>query len=282
MKRQNLSLLLVILVLGVATLTLRHVVLSPAISAVECWEGNGFAADGVLWEPGASGADDVARVGAIEWGVHEGCERVIITFERADGEAVESVADASAELLRDLGILRIRLPSITAGGSFEIGVTEAEFPDGEWVRAAYVVQPFEGGRYVDLHFGAPAEGRVRVEESPARVVVDLRAAEGEAPVPSPAGGQTVVLSPLPGEASYPLTVTGYSRTFESNVVVRLEHEGEVVYESFTTANGWLEAWGEYKLVVPDGPTGWVTLHAGDYSAKDGSWSGVAIELTMLP
>jgi hypothetical protein len=90
----------------------------------------------------------------------------------------------------------------------------------------------------------------------------------------------VVLQPRPGTASYPLTVTGYARTFEANVVVRLERDGDDVYDDFTTATAWTDAWGHYSFTIPDGPTGPVVLHVGEYSARDGTWDGVAVELDM--
>jgi hypothetical protein len=134
--------------------------------------------------------------------------------------------------------------------------------------------------YVDVHLADAAEAHVSLLREPARVVVDLRPGGGALPPPPARDARVVVLEPRGGPASYPLTVTGYSRTFEANVVARLEQGGEEVFETFTTATAWVDAWGHYSLSIPRGPAGPVTLHVGEYSARDGSWEGVAVELEM--
>jgi hypothetical protein len=89
-----------------------------------------------------------------------------------------------------------------------------------------------------------------------------------------------VLEPRPGAASYPLTITGYARTFEANVVARLEEDGEDVHVAFTTATAWADAWGHFSLTIHAGPTGPIRLHVGEYSAKDGTWEGAVVELRV--
>jgi hypothetical protein len=51
-------------------------------------------------------------------------------------------------------------------------------------------------------------------------------------------------------------------------------------QDFTTATAWVDAWGHYSLVIPEGPTGPVVLHVGEHSARDGTWEGVAIRLQL--
>ncbi len=140
-------------------------------------------------------------------------------------------------------------------------------PDGRWT-------------FIDVHLREPAEAHVTALESPARVVVDLRSVSGLLLTAPATSDRVVVLKPRAGEAAYPLEVVGYARTFEANVVVRLVQDGQQVHESFTTATAWVDAWGHFTLTVPEGPSGRVTLHVGEYSAKDGTWEGAAVELTM--
>lgn len=90
----------------------------------------------------------------------------------------------------------------------------------------------------------------------------------------------MILEPRPGAASYPLAVTGYARTFEANVVVRLEQDGRDVHQDHTTATSWMDAWGYFRFTIPDGPVGGVVLHVGEHSARDGSWEGVAVRLQV--
>ena len=92
--------------------------------------------------------------------------------------------------------------------------------------------------------------------------------------------RVVVLQPRAGAAAYPLTVSGYSRTFEANVVHRLEQGGREVSTGFTTATSWSETWGWYAFTIDRGPTGDVTLHVGEESAEDGTWEGAEVALSM--
>lgn len=273
MVRFGLPIFLVVMLFAVAEFTDRPPVESP--NPAVCLEDDGFAAAGELPvrpqpEPPATGF----RIAALHWEEHGGCERVAIVL----GDAEDGVPFWRAELLRDLGILRIHLPGADAVAPT---ATDAAF-DGELVRAAYVVRPFAGGHFVDLHLAAPAEARVRFDDETGSILVDLRPGGGPLQPPAARQGLVVVITPRPGEAGYPLQVTGYGRTFEANVVARLEQGGEDVFLTFTTANGWLDAWGEFSMSIPDGPSGPVTLHVGEYSAADGTWSGVAVELNMLP
>src|SRR5690606_30879585 len=135
-------------------------------------------------------------------------------------------------------------------------------PEGRWT-------------FVDVHLAAAAEAAVTTLDSPARIVIDLRPGGPALPAPATRSTRVVVLRPRPGDATYPLTVTGYARTFEANVVVRLEYEGQDVHDDFTTATAWIDAWGHFSFTIPSGPTGEVTLHVGEHSARDGAWEGAA-------
>jgi hypothetical protein len=241
-----------------------------------CLLGEPFVASGSLdvadLEPG-----DATRLGAIRWEDYEGCERLVMDLVTDDDAPADRPGAVTAEVLRDLGVVRISLRDVEW---VDTAATDATF-DGPLARAAYAVFSHEGRWvYVDVHLADAAEAHVSTLEDPARVVVDLRPGGGAVPAPAPAANRVVVLEPRPGAASYPLTVTGYARMFEANVVVRLERDGQDVYEDFTTATAWVDAWGHYSFTIPDGPTGRVTLHVGEHSAKDGTWEGVAVELEV--
>lgn len=241
-----------------------------------CLEGGSFLADGPLpLDPRSDG--DAARVGELRWEGHEGCERFVIDLMGEEGSPAAAAGDVRARLLRRLGVVRIDLREVE---SVDPQATDARF-DGPLARAAYAVWSPEGRwTYVDLHLADAAEARVLLLADPARVVVDLRPGGGGLPAPAASGQRVVVLEPRPGPASYPLTVSGYARTFEANVVARLERSGERVHEDFTTATAWVDAWGHYSITIPDGPPGPVRLHVGEHSARDGTWEGVAVDLEM--
>jgi hypothetical protein len=241
-----------------------------------CLAGEPFIGDGSapVEAPAGEGAHQISQ---LRWEAHEGCERLVIDFADEDGAPAGAPGEVSAEVLRDLGVVRATLRDVRW---VDPEATDATF-DGPLATAAYAVWSPDGRwSFVDVHLGEDAEAHVSVLTDPARVVVDLRPGGAAVPDPAPRGDAVVVLTPRPGEHGYPLEVAGYTRTFEANVVVRLEQDGEDVYEDFTTATAWADAWGYYSFTVPDGPTGRVTLHVGDHPARDGTWEGAAVELDL--
>jgi hypothetical protein len=242
-----------------------------------CLQAERFTADGTIDVPAPSGATDAAAVRALRWEPHDGCERLVIDLGTAGGAAAAEPGVVRAEVLREFGIVRVTLPGIDRA---ETDATDAAFA-GELAAAAYTVRAQDGANlFVDVHLAGAAEAHVGVLRVPARVVVDVRpgtAAPGARPLREQ---RVVVLRPQSGDASYPLEITGYARTFEANVVARLEHDGTDVAEQFTTAASWLEAWGHFTIVIDEGPAGAVTLHVGEYSAKDGTWEGARVLLRI--
>jgi hypothetical protein len=241
-----------------------------------CLQGEAFVESGALTVETPS-RGDAARVAGLRWEPHEGCERFVIDLATNGGDPASTSGQIDAEVLRDIGVVRISMRGVETVDS---DATDTTFT-GPLARAAYAVFS-PGGRwvYVDVHLGEAAEAFVQVLDDPARVVVDLR--PGGQPVPEPPAthSHVVVLEPREGESTYPLTVTGYARTFEANVVARIEQDGETVEETFTTATAWADAWGHYAITFQDGPSGAITLHVGEHSAKDGTWEGVEIPLDM--
>lgn len=242
-----------------------------------CLAGGPFVAAGPI-QVRAAEPGDADRVGALRWQSHDGCERFVIDLVATDDSSpADHAGSVTAELRRDLGLLRISLHDIEG---VDPDATDASF-DGSLAGTAYAVRPAGGaGIDVDVHLAAAAEAHVTTLDAPARVVVDLRSGGAPLPAPAPRTTRVVVLQPRSGVAAYPLTVTGYARTFEANVVIRIEQDGEDVDERFTTATGWLDAWGAWSFSIEDGPVGPVVIHVGEYSARDGAWVGVAIPLDM--
>jgi hypothetical protein len=242
-----------------------------------CLQGDRFTAEGAIDVPSLSAATDAAAVRALRWEPHDGCERLVIDLGTAGDAAAAEPGVVRAEVLREFGIVRVTLPGIERA---QADATDAAF-DGELAAAVYTVRAQDGANvFVDVHLAGAAEAQVSVLREPARVVLDLRpggAALGARPLREQ---RVVVLRPQSGDSSFPLQITGYARTFEANVVARLERDGTGVVEQFTTAASWLEAWGQFTIVIEDGPAGAVTLHVGEYSAKDGTWEGARIPLRM--
>lgn len=249
---------------------------TPTGDAV-CLQGDPFVDDGPFPLEDTAAAGDAAAVGDLRWAAHDGCERLVIDFADKAGAPAASVGQAQAEVLRSIGVVRVTLPEVA---SVDPENTDAEF-DGPLAHAAYVVRAAGGrGLYVDLHLGSESQVHVEVLSDPARVAVDLRPGGGPIPEAAATGNFVVVATPRPGGETYPLTVTGYARTFEANVVVRIVQDDRQVFDDFTTATDYTETWGHFSLVVSDGPSGTIELHVGEYSAEDGTWQGALVRLTM--
>lgn len=256
---------------------------APSGDAAVCLQGGPFVARGGIevgsrgWSVADEAGSVASRVGGLRWHRYDGCERFVIDLVDGEGDAAAGAGSVTAEVLRDLGVVRVTLRDVEGA---DPDATDATFT-GPLARAVYAVASPEGQWvYVDVHLGAAAEAAVVSLRDPARVVVDLRPGGERVPGPAPTENRVVVLTPRPGAATYPLEVTGYARTFESNVVVRLERDGQDVYDDFTTATAWVDAWGHYSFTIPGGPAARVVLHVGEHSARDGTWEGVAVPLDM--
>jgi hypothetical protein len=197
---------------------------------------------------------------------------------------IDLLADDSAPAVvatfnRDLGVISVLLRNVE---SVDPDATERDVA-GELVDRAYVVRagdPEDNEVMVQIHLGEAAEAAVFVLADPARVVVDVQPGGDELPPPATFADGVVILEPRAGGASYPLTVAGYARTFEANVVVRIAEDGTVVSEDPTPANDWTEMWGWFEETIPSGPFGTIELQVGEYSAADASWEGASLELEM--
>lgn len=257
------------------TTTIRPGITSTSVGSERspCLEEDGpFVADGVIGVLGGE-EGDAQRVAALRWAPHEGCERFVIDLVTQDGAPATASGLVQAEIVRELGVVRLRLADAVTGTA----VADTAF-GGRLAGRAFVVRSLEAGLFVDLHLLEPATARSFVLSSPARVVVDLQSGGPPLPSPAPSGGRVVVLSPRGGPATYPLDVTGYARTFEANVIARVRQGGQVEAEAVTTAADWTETWGEFSLDVEHGPEGPAELFVGEESAQDGSEEGVVIAL----
>lgn len=144
----------------------------------------------------------------------------------------------------------------------------------------YVVRSLEGGMFIDFHLAEPTQARVEAVVSPARLVLILK--PGLVPLSgfSSMGDRVVVTSPPAGITVDPfLTVSGYSRTFEANVLLIATVGNDVVVERSTTAADWTETWGEFRSTISL-PRGSISLFVGESRAQDGMLEGVTVSLTV--
>jgi hypothetical protein len=230
----------------------------PSTTAPSC--GGEFSERGELLSFHVEG--DASRISALHTDQNGACEQFVIGFTTEAGAPATSVGNVEVEFLRDIGVIRIALPDIT-NTSITDGVFESTLID-----RAYVVRGQDGSLYVDAHLSAPSMARAEIVQSPARVVVQLEPGGQELPAPAPRSDLVVLLTPRQSEVAYPLTVSGYSRTFEANVVMRILQGGSIAAEQVATATDYLEAWGEFSSVFESGPKGTVQLVVGEGGDQD--------------
>jgi hypothetical protein len=232
------------------------------VSAPEANGGRGYGSDGIL---------------AIRHGVHEGYERVVIDLGSGENPA-EEVPEWTLSTPEGDGLLRVSLPSVVS-----TAVSDGSLGDG-FLEGFHVVRAPDGGVFIDVLSSESFTYRTLELTDPARLVVDFRSSGDETSVPPPEeGGNTVVISPRPGETvSDPLTVSGYSRNFEArNNIALLDASGDVVARTNVASNDWAATWGYFEttLEIPPSFTGSGTLRVGSQSARDGSFEGVEIPVS---
>jgi hypothetical protein len=241
-----------------------------------CLQGEGFFSSGLMGTYGQPGGD-ATEVLEYRWADHEACERLVIDLADATGQPAQQAGEVEAQFHRDYGMVRLILPP-------EFGLTALEEASdvqiGGLVDRAYTVWTLDGRMIIDIYLGEPALARVIVLDAPARIVVDVHPGGRDYPLELSTADNIAVMLPQPGEAQYPITITGYARTFEANVLARLYANGQVEVEDFTTAAAWAETWGVFAMTIDQGPTGNVELFVGELSARDGTEQGVRIPLTI--
>jgi hypothetical protein len=235
-----------------------------------------FAVDGAL-ATGLLDTDDgdAELVAGLRWTEYPGCGQVVVELATAGGAPATETGGVRAELLRDLGIVRLRLNDRVSTTAVADRVVERDLVD-----RVYVVRSTEGALYVDIHLASAVLARANVADSPAEIIVDLQ--PGGPPLESHplVSATVVVVSKTAGQAEYPLTVDGYARTSEATVVLRARQGNRLEVEEITNAADYLMTWGEYRLRVASGPTGNVDFFVGEDSPQDGRELGVIFSLVM--
>ncbi len=235
-----------------------------------------FTEDGALAAGLLDGPDgDAARVTELRWFDHGTCGRFVVELATGGGAPATEPGGVRAELLRDLGIVRIGLaPLITSTAVAD------RLIDSPLIGRAYVVRAADGSLFVDLHLAAAVVARASVTRSPAAIVVDLQPGGVDLAAGPVTSDLVVVTEPTGDRAEYPLSVRGYGRPFEATVILRVRKANRTELEEVGTTADYVETWGEFAFAVPSGPTGRVGLFVGEESARDGSEQGVTISLVM--
>ena len=212
-------------------------------------------------------------IGHISWTADSACETFTFSFVTSEGAPATTPPTLTVTYVELTPVIRV------AFDTDETVVTD-QLVETALIDRLYVVKALDGGMFVDLHLAGPTQARVRIEKSPAKVTLDLQPGIVEYPTAPAYSDLAVLLTPLDGETvGGPLSFSGYTRTFESNVLIIATAGDEVVAEAFTTAAGGLETWGEFQTDVVLSP-GDLSLFVGDENAEDGGLEGVTINLMV--
>lgn len=238
-----------------------------------------FHRDGVVAAFGdeQGNATQISSIRAIEY---PGCEQVVIDLLTAAGAPARSIGPVAVETSAGSGIIRIDLPRAVVASS----VIDSRF-DGELVRQAYVVRTIAGALAIDIHVAAGQQVAVRSYplRGPSRIMLDLiHDAAGPVVTAAAVAPDVVVVAPRVGANQFPLRVSGYARTSNGNVVARIYADTSdlPIAEQSTTAADSLNAWGEFRLSFPSGPSGMLQLFVGEGSVGNGSPAGVTVPLEI--
>jgi hypothetical protein len=250
---------------------------SPTPGLPPCLAGDqSFATDGALASGLLNGQEgDAELVAGLTWTAFGGCERLIVELATAGGAPATEPGGVRAELIRDQGIIRLRLDDLVTSTAIADRVVERELVD-----RIYVVRSLDGYLYVDIHLGSAVLARASISRSPASVIVDLQAGGPELEARPVVSDHAVVFTPTGRSAEYPLLVEGYARTFEATVLMRIRQGNRVEVEDVTSSADYLVTWGEYRFEVSSGPSGSVEVFVGEDSPEDGTERGAHFSLVV--
>ena len=249
--------------------------LAPCLAGDQPFATDGALASGLL--NGRQG--DAEQVAGLSWTAFEGCERLVVELATAGGAPAIEPGGVRAELIRDQGIIRLRLNDLVTSTAIADRVVERELVD-----RVYVVRSLDGDLYVDIHLGSAVLARASISRSPAAVIVDLQAGGPELEARPAVSDTAVVVTPTGRSAEYPLLIEGYARTFEATVLLRIRQGNRVEAEEVTSSADylitWGESWREYRFEVSGGPNGKVDVFVGEDSPEDGTERGAHFTLVV--
>ncbi|MDH3260725.1 MAG: Gmad2 immunoglobulin-like domain-containing protein [Acidimicrobiia bacterium] len=245
--------------------------LPPCLAGDQAFATDGALARGLL----DGGESDAELVAGLSWTAFDGCERLVIEFATAGGAPATEPGGVRAELLRDLGIIRLRLDSRVTSTAIADRVVERQLVD-----QVYVVRSLDGDLYVDIHLGSAVVARASINRSPAEVIVDLRAGGPELVARPIVTDTAIVIIPTAPKAEYPFMVEGYARTSEATVVLRILEGNRLDREDVAAVADYLITWGEFRFEVPEGPNGNIDVFVGEDSPEGGDERGAHFTLVM--
>lgn len=238
-----------------------------------------FARDGVISAFGGANGD-ATQISGIRWTTYQGCERVVVDLLTADGAPAGAIDPVGVDYDPELGIIRINLPEDVARSA----IADSRF-DGDLVSRIYVVATAGGGIAVDLHItrGAAIALRAFEVDSPSRIVIDVRSDdEAEPTIGATSTAQTVLLSPLSGQADTTILVNGYARGTRDELFARIfgDPKQELIAVQEIALGGDSNLWREFSVRMYGLPEQPLQLRVGFGSSATSQQATVNIDTTV--
>lgn len=191
---------------------------------------------------GTAGAAD--RIRGVEFRILEGYERVLIGFDRRDGN-VPGVPVWFLESPPEGGYVRVRFPGLSStatGGKDFVGSV---------MDRLYVVDDPGGGLFVDVFAASSFRYRVTALPDTGQLAVDFRPAENGLRFAPTTGENAVIVQPREAETvKSPLTVEGYSRLPGARTHVSLiGRDGGVISSRTVRADDRAVAWETFEATL---------------------------------
>lgn len=229
-----------------------------------------FFESGLVEESDNTGSDS-ATIGLISWEAGEACETFEIEFESAEGAPSTTPPSVSAQFLDDIGVLRV---STSASDT----VITDQIVETPLVERLYVVRAIDGGMFIDFHLAGPAQARIELDTSPARLTLEFQPGIIEYTSNPTVTDRLVLISPVENaEVPLMLSVSGYTRELESDLLLIATQGSEVIDEVSATTASATTPWGAFggSLELVEGEQ---RLFVGTEDVESGGFDGVLIDL----
>lgn len=229
-----------------------------------------FFESGLVQESDNTGSDS-ATIGLISWEAGEACETFEIEFESAEGAPSTTPPSVSARFMDDIGVLRV---STSASGT----VISDQIVETPLVERLYVVRALDGGMFIDFHLAGPAQARIELDTSPARLTLEFQPGIIEYTAAPTITDRLVLISPVEdAEVPLLLSVSGYARELESDLLLIATQGSDVIDEVSATTASATALWGAFggSLELVEGEQ---RLFVGTEDGESGGFDGVLIDL----
>lgn len=239
--------------------------------------GLAFTSEGLVAAVGTP-ESDATRISSIRWQPEATCERLLLEFATASGSPATGLGLTGVSVVSGTGIVRVTLPeSVDATSVADLTA------DGTLASRVFVVRAPDGSLVVDIMTSdaVAVAARAFVQSSPAILIVDLVTAPDAPTTIGPSVSDvSVVTTPLPGPALYPLIIEGYARPSLRSVRLLVIEDEDIAIDRAIALDGATDAWQVVSARLDDGPSGVSTVFLGtaDVNGRPAEGATVSVDL----